>query len=327
MGDRTTVELIVRAADFQKHEALFEDPDCNEVFSDGLLCLTYYEVNYANLDFETVLQAKRIPYDKAWGNGGEYTSGSEYCRVLSNGSVDVQEFSDEGRHSVNLNEAIKAYQQGQIADFLQTAKREREPISWDDQDIIMQRREQTSEQLEQLDQEALDVLVVEMCCELPCQSPDGINSNEHPEDQEAVLLAAESQASEINNNGKEAQITYLLNSGYLSEGLAQHYVPEFHLAEGQPEERYLVVAMSTGHLTKEDRDSLVEAVNDGDQMVLQRRSGFFLKLFEEESPSNYHHGHSETIKDIIRWAHQSGYRMIEFDCDAQVLPHFPVFDW
>lgn len=96
---------------------------------------------------------------------------------------------------------------------------------------------------------------------------------------------------------------------------------------GRAEEHYQVVAMSTGHLTEKDRDALAEAVSDGDQMALQRQSGFFLKLFDEESPRNYRHGHSETIKDIIRWAHQSGYRMIEFDCDAQVLPQFPVFDW
>ncbi len=96
---------------------------------------------------------------------------------------------------------------------------------------------------------------------------------------------------------------------------------------GREAEFYRVVAMSTGHLTEEDRDKLAEAVNDGDQMVLQRESGFFLKLFNKESPGNYRHGHSETIKDIIRWACQSGCRMIEFDCDAPTLPQFPVFDW
>ena len=97
--------------------------------------------------------------------------------------------------------------------------------------------------------------------------------------------------------------------------------------DSSPIEEYKVVAMSTAHLTEEDRDALVDAANDGDQMVLQSQNDFFIKLNTEESQSNYRHGHSETIKDIIRWAHQSGYRMIEFQCSGQVLPQFPVFDW
>ena len=60
-----------------------------------------------------------------------------------------------------------------------------------------------------------------------------------------------------------------------------------------------------------------------------RETGFFIKLYEDEQSEdvNLYHGYSETIKDIIRWAYESGYRMIEFDCDANVLPQFPVFDW
>lgn len=330
MGDRTFIELIVRSIDFQKHESLFEDHDNNEVFADGLLCLTYYDVNYANLDFENALQEKRIPYDKTWGDGDEYTSGFKYCRVLSNGSVIVQEFSDEGRHSVKLNEAIKAYQQGQIAEFLQAAKKERDSISWDDQETIMQRREQTSDILEQLDQNMLDNLVVEMCCELSCQSPVGINSMEDPEGQESALFAAESKASEINNDGRKAQIAYLLNGGYLSDGLAQHHVPEFQLESALPEERYLVVAMSTGHLTEADNDVLTAAADDVDEsMVMGRDTGFLIKLYKDELSEglNLHHGHSETIKDIIKWAYERGYQMIEFDSGAEVLPQFPTFDW
>lgn len=108
-----------------------------------------------------------------------------------------------------------------------------------------------------------------------------------------------------------------------------------HLCEeiktDRSEEHYRAVAMSTAHLTEEDRAALAEAVDNGDQMVLQRQSaflqqGFFLKLFDAETPQNFRHGHSETIKNIIRWAHQSGYRLIEFDCDAEKLALFPVFE-
>ncbi|MEE8056408.1 MAG: hypothetical protein V3T17_01035 [Pseudomonadales bacterium] len=85
------------------------------------------------------------------------------------------------------------------------------------------------------------------------------------------------------------------------------------------------MAINTGHLTEADCDALVDVVNGGELMVQKRQSVFFLKLLEEEPQSNFRHGHSKTIKDIIRWAYQSGYRMIEFDCGAKVLPQFPVF--
>lgn len=96
---------------------------------------------------------------------------------------------------------------------------------------------------------------------------------------------------------------------------------------GLVEEHYQVAAMSTSHLTEEDRDALIASIEQGEQMVLQRQAGFFLKLYAEGSPENYRHGVSDTLSDIIRWAVQSGYRMIEFDADADVLPQFPVFEW
>ena len=95
----------------------------------------------------------------------------------------------------------------------------------------------------------------------------------------------------------------------------------------QPEE-YKVVTLSTGHLTERDRDLLQEAADDQDEtMVISRVYGFFIKLYPDLEPSNFRHGHSESIKEIIRWAHSNGYRMIEFDCDAAMLPQFPVYNW
>lgn len=103
-------------------------------------------------------------------------------------------------------------------------------------------------------------------------------------------------------------------------------------AEATPEvEEYMTVAMSTAHLTKEDLDALEAAEREDDQMVLKRESGYFIKLYdvcdEEGVERNYRHGHSDTIKDIIRWALESGYRMIEFDGDATVMAQFPTFEW
>ena len=92
-------------------------------------------------------------------------------------------------------------------------------------------------------------------------------------------------------------------------------------------EEYSVCAVSTGHLTQSDRDALKEAALSNDPMIMKRLSGFFVKLYPHDISSNYHQDWSESLKNIICWVHESGYQMIEFDCDAGVLPQFPVFDW
>lgn len=112
----------------------------------------------------------------------------------------------------------------------------------------------------------------------------------------------------------------------------EEYAQLLETAEATPEvEEYMTVAMSTAHLTKEDLEALVQAAREDDQMVLTRESGYFIKLYDacddEGVDRNYRHGHSDTIKDIIRWALESGYRMIEFDGDATVMAQFPTFEW
>lgn len=91
---------------------------------------------------------------------------------------------------------------------------------------------------------------------------------------------------------------------------------------------YQVIALSTGHLTEQDRDRLRKTCNDQDNnMVLCRDTGFFIKLYEELSPEDLPSWYSETLKRLILAIHRQGYRMIEFDSDAPVLDAFPVYEW
>lgn len=95
-------------------------------------------------------------------------------------------------------------------------------------------------------------------------------------------------------------------------------------------EKYSVVAMSTAHLTEMDSKALSIAAKDSEEnMVMERSTGYFIKLYQGDDSkcSNFRHGHSDAIQDIIQWAINSGYGMIEFDCDAPTLSLFPVFDW
>jgi len=92
-------------------------------------------------------------------------------------------------------------------------------------------------------------------------------------------------------------------------------------------ETYMAVAISTAHLTQKDIDALGEAAaDDGENMVMARKTGFFVKLYGHDQTSNLRHGHSQTIKDILRWAFGAGWNLVEFDRDADTVDIFPVFD-
>lgn len=93
-------------------------------------------------------------------------------------------------------------------------------------------------------------------------------------------------------------------------------------------ETYAVVALSTGHLTLEDRDALTEAATCADEnMVMARTTGFFIKLHDLADSDDLRHGHSESIKRIIQWAKGLGFQGIEFDMDAGQISCFPTYDW
>lgn len=93
-------------------------------------------------------------------------------------------------------------------------------------------------------------------------------------------------------------------------------------------ETYAVVAMSTGHLTKEDAAALQEAADCADDnMVMARSTGFFIKLYDLADSDDLRHGHSESIKRIIQWAKGLGFQMIEFDEAANPISCFPTYEW
>lgn len=92
-------------------------------------------------------------------------------------------------------------------------------------------------------------------------------------------------------------------------------------------ESYHVAVLSTSHLTLKDAQFLSDSISSGEQMVLQRDTGFFIKLYPGSSRQNFRHGHSNYIKNIIKWALANNFQMIEFDSDGEILPLFPVFNW
>lgn len=99
----------------------------------------------------------------------------------------------------------------------------------------------------------------------------------------------------------------------------------FHIAGESGQMHYQTVCMAIEHLTRADIDILSLAAQSDEQMVFKRDTGFFVKLYEEFE-YNLDPGASETIKEIVLWAHQAGYRMIEFDQDAQTTDRFPIYE-
>jgi len=93
-------------------------------------------------------------------------------------------------------------------------------------------------------------------------------------------------------------------------------------------EIYLVVALSTGHITEADSKLLDELANSIDAgMIMGREYGFFIKLFMDDLESNLRDGYSKELRTIITEAYKAGFQMIELDRDAPVIATLPTFSW
>ncbi len=96
MGDRTSVELTVLRTQAKKAEALFGGWSANETFENDPLLIGYYfeEVNYGNLDFLDDLRDNGIAYDSEWGDGGEYSAGTQSLRFTETGELQFKSVYD-----------------------------------------------------------------------------------------------------------------------------------------------------------------------------------------------------------------------------------------
>ena len=84
-------------------------------------------------------------------------------------------------------------------------------------------------------------------------------------------------------------------------------------------DQYKCIAISTIHLTDEDIDKL-GAASVSSNMITERDTGFFIKLYDKaEHNQNLCDNLSESAQGIIMTAFEQGFRMIEFDSDAESL--------
>lgn len=96
MGDRTTVTLTV-PHDFANIVEEIDKANKREPSTEGnLIFLTYYEVSYGELHFLKKLKEQGIPYDSAWCDGGEYSSGTKSLRFTPEGeAIELEIYDDD----------------------------------------------------------------------------------------------------------------------------------------------------------------------------------------------------------------------------------------
>jgi hypothetical protein len=86
MNDRTTVTLHLLLSQLEAATEIMGQVEPSEQEShDGIATLTFYEVNYGNLDFLPDLRDAGIAYDSRWDAGSEYGEGVESLRFTSEG--------------------------------------------------------------------------------------------------------------------------------------------------------------------------------------------------------------------------------------------------
>jgi hypothetical protein len=89
---------------------------------------------------------------------------------------------------------------------------------------------------------------------------------------------------------------------------------------------YNVISISTSHISNEDRIRLDVYSNDKTcNMIMNRDSGWFIKLYDDES-ANEAHGLSAPLTTLLNVCLNLGFRMIEFDSDATVYEALTCFD-
>jgi hypothetical protein len=199
--------------------------------------------------------------------------------VLANGSVEVKEFSGFNEDTINLDDVLKAYEQGEIATFLEAKKNELAVMGWDDQEIIKQGRANTESVLLSAEQVSIDSLVVEISCELP----------------------AEKRVLDINNQDKEAQVAYLLNQGYLSQGVVKHIIPQYKFLNDTETMLYLINENSYLLSTDQDiKDALINVqvfTNLDDALLAYNKANFGENINDYVVITPVH----VTLKDSAVW--------------------------
>lgn len=96
MGDRTWVNIHIRKSDYERiiredfegnedkfENAVYIEEKEESHYGDHIIQLYQSEVNYAEWsELESLLKDKQIEFNKDWGDGGEYSAGEAFFRIV-----------------------------------------------------------------------------------------------------------------------------------------------------------------------------------------------------------------------------------------------------
>lgn len=202
MNKETALKITVRKKDFLNHTALFLAPEHIADLDNGLLSLHYNAADHDPEDyyFDGFLRQNRIPYDKEWF-GRNFVSGAQSCRVMDDGSLKMETVIKGCLCNVALREYFPIHTSGELAEFPIDDGSQLPLMNWTEQDGIIEAREKAAAYLHTLSEEDLDDEVYDMCFRLGTARVRSVED-------------VENDATNINNAGKDAQVTFLVNSLY-----------------------------------------------------------------------------------------------------------------
>lgn len=91
-------------------------------------------------------------------------------------------------------------------------------------------------------------------------------------------------------------------------------------------EIYQFIALSTSHIEEDDNGALRIAAFQTN-MVMERESGFFIKLETEDLAGNLRSDYSPSLCKVIDFAFNNNFELIELDSDAEAIPELDQHDW
>jgi len=142
MGDRCYVELMIQTND--EDEVINRiDYDFTSDGPDNCTNFVFYETGYGDIGCEEALQKAGIPYDRYWGRGAEYDSGTEYCRYTKDGEIEIKTaYESEDTLSLDqLEEMLENFKTNPEMGYKIINKRVKDkresitPLPWEGQDI------------------------------------------------------------------------------------------------------------------------------------------------------------------------------------------------
>lgn len=89
-------------------------------------------------------------------------------------------------------------------------------------------------------------------------------------------------------------------------------------------ETYECIALCTSHIAEVDCEYLSKVAKES-QMIFERDTGFFIKLYEHLDDSTL--GMPGSVVHIMKFAHCKGFRMIELDADVVPIGALPEYKW